>query len=303
MPTVPDQLDLDACRAAIDDLVAAGDTSGAEELLHDAVARWPDALGLRLRLARSIKSRGERDEARALLAQGLQGRNAVPQWATDAVRYFGFVIVAGVLLDIDDPAINGFMRRVLATGDYEATEVEFLADVLRPDDVVLEIGSGIGFLSTFAASTAPTARIVSYEANPALIPVIERTRELNGVDFEVHNAMLGPKDGTADFFLNRAFWASSATHDYGGAEVISVPMVSAAAVMAENDFGLVIMDIEGGEIELLPQLDLDGVDRLVLETHPQITGERAVRKLLRQLRRRHGLVSTRSRDGVHLLVR
>lgn len=303
MPTVPDQLDLDACRAMIDARLDADDPQTAEDLARAAIERWPDRLGFRLKLARSLEAQGRRDDARSVVEASLRGRRHVPQWAATTVVRYGYTISAGVLIDVEHDAITGFMRRVLTSGEYEHTEVRFLADVLRPDDVVLELGAGIGFLGTFTKTTEPSATVVAYEANPALMPVIARTQELNGVEFEVRNAVLGEEAGTTDFYVNKAFWASSATHDYGGASVIQVPAHSAASVMAEHDFDLVVMDIEGGEIELLPQLDLRTVDRMVLETHPQITGDRAVRKMLRRLRADHGLVSRRSENGVHLLVR
>ena len=46
-----------------------------------------------------------------------------------------------------------------------------------------------------------------------------------------------------------------------------------------------VVDIEGAEIEFFDELDLAGVDKLCLETHPSRTGAAAVEGLLAGLSR------------------
>lgn len=51
----------------------------------------------------------------------------------------------GVRLPIDHASYSEPVLEMLNRGWYEGTEAEILIKVLRPDDVVLELGTGIGF--------------------------------------------------------------------------------------------------------------------------------------------------------------
>ena len=59
-----------------------------------------------------------------------------------------------------------------ATGKYEHKEAELLKKSIEDGEVVLELGSGIGFMGVIANSNANCAKYVAYEANPELIQVI-----------------------------------------------------------------------------------------------------------------------------------
>ena len=303
MTTEAEPAGLAEARRDIDELIESDDLRGAEQLLRSAVQRWPDRVGLKLKLARAVEQNGDREQACSIVESVVVSLDEVPRWAAQTIGHFGFAITEGVRLDLRDDVITPYMRDHFVNGTYELTECTFLNDVLRSGDVMLEVGGGVGFVSTYAKLRQPSASIVSYEANPALMPVVDRAKHLNGVEFEMRNAMLGAEVGTHNFFVNRAFWASSATHDYGGATTITVPVESVSEVMAERDFTIVVMDIEGGEIELVPLMDFSNVDRFVVETHPNITGTRAVRRMLRRLRKEFGLISQCEEGGVHLLVR
>jgi FkbM family methyltransferase len=303
MPAASETAALVACRSEIAAALDEGDFRTAEERATAGVEQWPDRIGLHISLAKALDGQDRRAEARSVLEAQLRSRHELPRWAVLAFAKFGFAIASGVKVDFEDDAIAHVLRHHFVSGEYERTECDFLAEALRPNDRILEVGGGIGFVGTFAKLREPTAQVVSFEANPALLPIANRTRSLNDVHFEMHNAMLGPADGRTDFFVNKQFWASSQEGVYGGEQRIEVPVHSIDRVMAEGAFTLVVMDIEGGEIDLIPQMDLSTVDRMVVETHPQVTGARSVRTLLKKLRRQYGFASQRHEHGVHYLAR
>src|ERR1700722_6435882 len=77
-------------------------------------------------------------------------------------------------------------RSAFVFGEYEAGERKLIRQFLRGDDRVIELGGGIGVLSCLVNSplTARTQHLV-VEANPELIPILRRHRELNRAGFEI----------------------------------------------------------------------------------------------------------------------
>lgn len=185
----------------------------------------------------------------------------------------------------DDPrVITRKTRRLLRSRDYERREADAVRALVGPNDVALELGAGIGFMSTLMARSCKARAVHSFEANPNLIPYVRRVHAANGVEGAVRltNAVLGAGDGTARFYEREDFSASSLSADPPG---IASPVVATHEV-AVLDFGRVIAelrptalvcDIEGAEAEVLSHADLSGLRVAVVELHPQWIGAAGVR--------------------------
>ena len=119
--------------------------------------------------------------------------------------------IGDIDLWLPDEMASPAIRSVLSSGNYEQQEAWLLSGILQPDEVVLEIGAGMGYISTFCAKHFHVKEVHAVEANPELIPVIKRNHEINAVDVAVYNEILGPEDGEGQFYLHESFWASSAT--------------------------------------------------------------------------------------------
>ncbi|CAN0002947.1 unnamed protein product, partial [Chrysoparadoxa australica] len=86
---------------------------------------------------------------------------------------------------------RGRMRGALKQGIYERKECDAVMRVVREGDRVLELGGGIGYMSTLLSVKKKVARVVSYEANPALIPYIRSVHAANDVtNVDLRNALL-----------------------------------------------------------------------------------------------------------------
>lgn len=227
----------------------------------------------------------------------------LPRWGVPALADEGYLLHRGVWLCLDHPVISPWMRQRMRKGDYEMVEADLVAATIEPGERILEVGGGMGFMAAFAARQAPDVHSVVYEANPGLVPVARDTMALNRVGFDFRNAMLGERSGTAEFHVHEAFWASSAAHRSDDSTSIEVAVHDVNAVLAEHEFTMLVMDIEGGEIDLVPAMDLDTVTRVVIETHPSVTGKRSVRALLKGLHRRFGFATTQHVEDVYLLTR
>lgn len=188
--------------------------------------------------------------------------------------------IQGVKLPLDPEVMSPTLIEALRTGEYERAEGKKLAKMIEPGERVLELGAGIGFLSSLVAATGQAEKIVAVEANPALIPLMRRTHALNGVGAEVvHAAVVGEKTSdTVRFTLDEDFWASSIKpkkRQYLRG-FVDVPTAAIGDLIRDHGPSFLIIDIEGGETDLLPHLDLSGVRRAVMELHLKEIGHRGV---------------------------
>jgi FkbM family methyltransferase len=195
-----------------------------------------------------------------------------------------FVDNRGVLLPTAHPAISPAIRKEIFFGDYEAKESEIVARRLADDDVVMEVGAGIGYLSAFCAKRVGGDRVFAYEANPALMEVIALTHRTNGVAPTVKNVLLAEGEGSREFHVAEEFWASSAiAAAAAGGRTIRVPQADLKAEIAAVRPTFLIVDIEGGEIELFAIADLSGVRKICVETHPGVLSDTEISGLLARL--------------------
>lgn len=191
----------------------------------------------------------------------------------------------GIHLDIDPAYMSENMMNVLRQKRYETTEATQLQRLIQPNEVVLEIGAGIGFISTLITKSPLTVKVVSYEANPALIDRISATVTKNAKDdarkWEIRNAVLmnGDIPESVDFYVHNDFWASSLTPIPDAKCIERVPVKNFNAVLAEVKPTLIVCDIEGGEMELFKNADLSSVKKVYMEIHQRRVGRRAIREL------------------------
>jgi len=73
------------------------------------------------------------------------------------------------------------IERPMRNSRYERGECAALREMLRKGDRVLELGAGVGLISTVAAMFEGIGSVTTVEANPELIPLIEETHRLNDV--------------------------------------------------------------------------------------------------------------------------
>ena len=192
------------------------------------------------------------------------------------------VVVRGVGLEIG-PHVTPELRRVIYRERYERREAICLERILRPDDTFVEIGAGMGFLSALAARRIGSDRVTAYEANPGMLPVIRRTWQINGVGPELVHGVLGDGDGSATFHVEAAFVSSSLHRRSAEAEEVEVPQLDAGREMARVRPTVVSMDVEGAELELVPLVPWQGVDRIVIDLHPGVIGRDGVAEVVGRL--------------------
>ena len=196
----------------------------------------------------------------------------------------GFIRSRGMLFPKHPEIMQGKIRRLLRNNDYEAKETEAALRVVKEGDVVVELGGGIGYMSTLVATKRAIKSVHVFEANPNLIPYIRSVHAANDVtNAHVTNAILGPRKGSVDFYVREPMLGSSMQVLEGEVDPPSVKVDVLNAKTTFKDIGanVLICDIEGAEVDLIPSLDLSGFRAAIIETHPQWIGPEGMNKVMR----------------------
>lgn len=195
-------------------------------------------------------------------------------------RWRGYARQQGIRVPVDRTILSDVVERALTGNRYEHWEARLARRLLHPSDTVLELGSGLGFMSALLRRHTPVGRIVTYEANPDLIDYIARLHKLNGIsDVEVrHGVVLAdPQARSIPFHIRANMWSSSLSPDGSEQEglvlrSVEVPVFAWADVIEEMQPNAVVMDIEGGELGIIDACDFGPIRRMVVELHPRAYG-------------------------------
>lgn len=196
--------------------------------------------------------------------------------------------VNGVCINPDNPALSPSMRARICSANYEVHEARCVTTLVEPEEIILELGGGIGYISSLVWNTGRASQIVVVEANPDTIPVIQETHTLNNVKALVLNGVAMPdcgKESFIPFYVRSDFWASSLFPEpWGYSREVSVPCLDFKALLATHQPSLLICDIEGGEANLLGSIPcMPSVRKIVLELHQDVTGAEGIRDIFLNL--------------------
>lgn len=196
-----------------------------------------------------------------------------PEWAENR----------GIWLPCQHKDIAPGIARQIYFGEYESKEIDIVAQKLEADDTVVEVGAGLGYLSAYCAKRIGSNRVHAFEANPAMIAMIQATYKRNRIEPTIHNALLGKGEGESSFFVEAEFWASSAQARSAQARAITVCRRDLNDELRHLAPTFLIVDIEGGEADFFAYAELVGVKKICLETHPDVIGNEGVTVIFSRL--------------------
>lgn len=184
----------------------------------------------------------------------------------------------------DSPMMTPERAERINAARYEGQEIAGALDVIRAGDHVLELGAGLGLVGAIAAKNGKAAKVLSFEANPNLIEHINALYDLNGLSkkIQVRNQVLisapdAPK--TMPFHIRNSFLGSSLIDtDRRATTRVDVPTADYSNIHASFEPDVLLMDIEGGELEFLRHASLEGVRAIVIEFHPEAYGKEGMRE-------------------------
>jgi FkbM family methyltransferase len=187
--------------------------------------------------------------------------------------------------------LNQAIEDALNRGDYEGKELAAMTRHLTPQDRVLDLGGGAGYLAVQAAKIVGPANVTTVEANPDMVQSIKKNTKLNGVDGVriLHGAVVGDDypDETITFEARAAFWSSTIYKGAAGKKsiLLDVAALKLSAIFEEFDASLVVMDVEGAEAALAQQDWPESVGFIIMEIHPQFYGLNVIQKIFDGLSR------------------
>ncbi|MEO0487057.1 MAG: FkbM family methyltransferase [Pseudomonadota bacterium] len=197
--------------------------------------------------------------------------------------------INGVTLDVPNKLLRQKIKEKLTSGEYEGSEARAARMRVKPGWPVLELGGGLGYVSSICAQITEPGNITVVEANPNLIPVIKKNLRLNAAS-EVtvrHGAVVNnayPED-TIDMQLGASFWGSSLAGGGGGGgrgaqDIVNVPALKLGPLLREHRPRVVIMDVEGAEARLFWRPWPRFVHHVMLELHPKKYGGATIKRIV-----------------------
>ena len=160
---------------------------------------------------------------------------------------------------------------------YEVNERRALDAVLDPGLPVIDCGASLGIVACLVnRRLADPARHVAVEANPELIPVLERHRAMNTAQFHVLHAAVAYGARQVTFNISGNSLAGSLSGR--GGRLVTVPAVTLREVADQygfEQFGL-LCDIEGAEVDILRHDEALLVERarwVIMESHTGPDGD------------------------------
>lgn len=155
---------------------------------------------------------------------------------------------------------------------YEKSDADLVEKYIQPEDSVLELGACIGFLAciTNKRLVNPTCHVV-VEANPLLIPWIERNKLRNSCSFRIEHCLVSNNsDGV--FYIHDLIVGGSAVRKTK--QIVKVPVKDVSALFKYSSPTVIIVNIEGAELDFLRQAAslLGNVRLAIVDMHDFIIG-------------------------------
>jgi FkbM family methyltransferase len=202
------------------------------------------------------------------------------------VRHFGKMLLV-------EPTLSLQSRLILYSGMYEAIEARLVPKALKPQDRVLELGTGAGFITMLCADIVGEKNLLTFEANPVMVDLSQRNFRHNGYQkLTTNHAILTSdpqllKKGKAPFHPQDYFLAGS-SYGKGDANQQWVETQDSNKVLKAFRPTVLVMDIEGEEVRFLPGIRSFGdIRTIILEVHPDVVGKAKLEKMCLYLRK-HG---------------
>ncbi|MEM1212344.1 MAG: FkbM family methyltransferase [Planctomycetota bacterium] len=215
---------------------------------------------------------------------GLRTKIGWQLWKSKVRAAGGVCTSRGIKMQTGHPSVTDRVAYALYRQNYEAHEFRVLGSQLRPDDVVLDLGCGMGFIS-LACATRLTGggRVIGVEANPSLIPLIRENFALNGQTIELIHGAISDQPGTVDIDFADDFRYSGVGLD-GGDRRETVPTVVLNDLLTTHRPTGLVSDIEGVETRVLnASIDLSSLRFLSVEVHANLTGDAAISTMMSAL--------------------
>lgn len=147
-------------------------------------------------------------------------------------------------------------RSLRMHGEWAYTEVQLLAPLLHPSDVVWDVGAYLGTFGLGLSQLAHPARLMAVEANLAVIPLLRRNLETNApCPFGVVHGAVAARAGRVHLVAAPSAENLGATRFEPADETAEDGYVDSLTLQAlraqHGDYDVLKLDIEGMELDAL----------------------------------------------------
>lgn len=177
------------------------------------------------------------------------------------------ITVCGIEIEIAGAPDDRYFQQCAAEKALFEPAVAVAALTLADDAVVVDCGASIGMVSSSVGRRFPDARLIAFEASPAVHPSTRATFARNGVEVDLVTSAVGAEPGELSFYVdgNGSGWGF--LNDEIGEH--TVPVVTLDDQLAGLDrLDLLKLDIEGGELDAL-----NGGDATIERLRPTLVVE------------------------------
>jgi FkbM family methyltransferase len=147
----------------------------------------------------------------------------------------------------------------LVSGDYERAEFEALEELLRPGDIVIDVGANVGLHAVFCgARVGPEGRVLAFEPEPVNHGYLVRNVERNGLrNVDVFLKGAGGRSGTLRLYLAPGNVGTHSAAAIEGGAAIDVEIVRLDDFLRDRvrRVDLVKIDVEGYEAHVMAGLE------------------------------------------------
>ena len=128
-------------------------------------------------------------------------------------RNIGMVRLDGGQLMLVDMRDTGVGRAVMTHGVWEADNTSMMRKLVRPGTVCFDAGANYGYFAlVMAAATGADGRVLAFEPNPHVLPLLQQTLRMNGLAqrgiVKAFGTAAGAAPGSAELYFRPG--------DYGG---------------------------------------------------------------------------------------
>jgi FkbM family methyltransferase len=151
-------------------------------------------------------------------------------------------------------------------GLYEYEKQELFRSLVKPGDVVFDVGANVGYYTLLAATLAgPSGTVCSFEPSPRNAAILRQHVSFNRlVNVEFHEAAVSDKDGEA-FFDFGEMPEMGFLSDKGGCRVLTLCLDSLWRRSTGRLPNLIKIDVEGAEMQVL-----NGAIELISNARPEL---------------------------------
>ena len=207
------------------------------------------------------------------LRKSIAQRLVTPQ--TEGCRY------DGITYPFSTDHMDGKRLVAIACGAIEKDEVYLAQKYVGLHDIIVEFGCGLGIAAARVHSACSPQAHYCFEANPGVIDYANTLFESNNLNIKLENVGLGD-GGDAVFYALDDYILSSFTkpenrHDY---KCMTIPTRAVSDIIAQAGPTAIFCDIEGAEAQFLKPEELLGVNKVIIELHPEVYGAEKEQELI-----------------------